>query len=69
MEITVKTQPLSLPYGMTKGLVRYYGTAHVHLITCSCYRRQPQSHTARRRDLFLRILEETRCQYRFVVHG
>ncbi len=27
---------------MTKGLVRYYGIAHLHFITCSCYRRQPQ---------------------------
>jgi putative transposase len=26
-------------------------------------------HTARRRDLFLTILEEARCKYRFVVHG
>jgi REP element-mobilizing transposase RayT len=25
--------------------------------------------TARRRDLFLKILEETRRKYRFVVHG
>jgi len=54
---------------MTKGLVRYYGSAHLLFITCSCYRRQPQLHTARRRDLFLRILEETRRKYRFVVHG
>ena len=54
---------------MTKGLVRYYGTRHLHFITCSCYRRQPQLHTARRRDLFLKILEEARRKYRFVVHG
>ena len=54
---------------MTKGLVRYYGAAHLHFITCSCYGRQPQLRTARRRDLFLTILEETRRQYRFVVHG
>jgi putative transposase len=54
---------------MTKGLVRYYGTGHLHFITGSCYRRQPQLHTARRRDLFLRILEQTRRKYRFVVHG
>jgi REP element-mobilizing transposase RayT len=39
------------------------------IITCSCYRRQPQLHTAGRRDLFLTILEEARCKYRFVVHG
>src|SRR5580700_9336026 len=54
---------------MTKGLVRYYGTGHLHFITGSCYHRQPQLHTARRRDLFLRILEQTRSKYRFVVHG
>ena len=61
--------PLRKRQGMTKGLVRYYGTGHLHFITCSCYRRQPQLHTARRRDLFLRILEQTRRKYRFVVHG
>ena len=54
---------------MTRGLVRYYGTRHLHFITSSCYRRQPRLHTARRRDLFLRILEQTRRKYRFVVHG
>ena len=54
---------------MTKGLHRYYGTADLHFITCSCYRRQPQLGTAKRRDLFLKILEETRRKYRFVVHG
>ena len=54
---------------MTKGLIRCYGTQHLHFITCSCYRRRPQLHTAGRRDLFLTILEEARCKYRFVVHG
>ena len=54
---------------MTKGLVRYYGTGQLHFITGSCYRRQPLLHTARRRDLFLRIFEHTRRKYRFVVHG
>lgn len=54
---------------MTKGLIRYYGTQHLHFITCSCYRRQPQLHTAWRRNLFLKILEEARRKYRFVVHG
>jgi len=41
---------------MTQGLIRYYGTRHLHFITCSCYRRQPQLHPAHRRDLFLEIL-------------
>ena len=54
---------------MTKGLVRYYGNQDLHFITCSCYRRQPQLRSAKRRYLFLTILEETRRKYRFVVHG
>jgi putative transposase len=54
---------------MTKGLLRYYGTGQLHFITGSCYCRQPQLHTARRRDLFLGILEQTRRRYHFVVHG
>ena len=54
---------------MTKGLIRYYGTQHLHFITCSCYRRQPRLHTAWRRHLFLKILEQARCKLRFVVHG
>ena len=54
---------------VTKGLVRYYGTEDLHFITCSCYRRQPKLSTAKRRDLFLKILEEARRKYRFVVHG
>ena len=54
---------------MTKGLVRYYGTEDLHFITCSCYRRRPKLSAAGRRDLFLKILEEARRKYRFVVHG
>ena len=54
---------------MTKGLHRYYGTHDLHFITCSCYRRRPLLNSAKRRDLFLHILEETRLKYRFVVHG
>jgi putative transposase len=54
---------------VTKGLHRYYGAQDLHFITGSCYRRQPQLGTAKRRDLFLRILEQTRRKYRFVVHG
>jgi REP element-mobilizing transposase RayT len=54
---------------MTKGLHRYYGSHDLHFITCSCYRRRPLLNSAKRRDLFLSILEETRRKYRFVVHG
>jgi putative transposase len=54
---------------VTKRLHRYYGTHDLHFITASCYHRQPELDSAWRRDLFLTILEEARCKYRFVVHG
>ena len=54
---------------VTQGLHRYYGARDLHFITCSCYRRAPLLGTARRRDLFLSILEQTRQRYGFVVVG
>jgi putative transposase len=54
---------------MPTGLKRFYGTNHLHYITCSCYRRQPMLATARRRDAFLRILEQVRRKYDFTVVG
>jgi REP-associated tyrosine transposase len=49
------------------GLVRYYGTNDLHFITCSCYRRLAFLGTPQRRDFFLRLLEEARVRFRFVV--
>ena len=54
---------------MPSGLHRTYGAHHLHFITCSCYRRLPFLCTARSRDTFLKILEQTRQRYRFVVVG
>ena len=54
---------------MPRGLRRYYGAHHLHFITCSCYRRLPLLRTARSRDRFLSVLEQTRQRYRFVVVG
>lgn len=54
---------------MPKRLKRYYGQSHLHFITCSCYRRLPRLAPARRRELFLRILEEVRRRYGFAVIG
>ena len=50
-------------------LTRYYGNNELHFITCSCYRRQPLVGTARWRDLFLKVLEQVREKYQFVVIG
>jgi len=54
---------------MPKGLKRFYGAGDLHSITCSCYKRKRWLGTERRRDLFLKILEEVRKQRRFVVLG
>ena len=54
---------------MPTRLKRYYGAQHLHFITCSCYHRQPWLGNARRRDLFLRVLEQVRQRYGFVVVG
>jgi len=53
---------------VTRSLHRFYGDNDLHFITCSCYRRQANL-TPSRRDLLLKILDETRRKYRFVVHG
>lgn len=50
-------------------LHRYYGAGDLHFITCSCYRRQPMLGSPRRRDLFLKVLEQARKRYAFVVVG
>ncbi|HSE50498.1 MAG TPA: transposase [Terriglobales bacterium] len=48
---------------------RFYGHGDLYFITFSCYRRLPLLGTGRRRDLFLRVLEKVRCEYRFTVVG
>ncbi len=54
---------------MPWNLERYYGNDDLHFITCSCYHRQPLLGSARRRDLFLTVLEQVRQRYQFVVLG
>ncbi len=54
---------------MPKGLLRFHNSGHWHFITCSCYRRQKFLESARRRDVFVEILEEVREKHDFVVAG
>lgn len=54
---------------MPAGLHRTYGAHHLHFITCSCYQRLPLLNSPKVRDCFLKILEQTRQRYRFVVVG
>ena len=60
---------LSFLPSQASGLHRTYGANHLHFITCLCYRRLAKLGTARARDRFLSILEQTRERYRFVVVG
>jgi putative transposase len=50
-------------------LERRYGQRHLHFITCSCYRRRPLLNAPRKRDAFLKILDETRTRYQFFLVG
>ena len=50
-------------------LERRYGQHHLHFITCSCYRRKPLLGTARKRDVFLKILDGVRTRYQFLLVG
>src|SRR5438477_5274272 len=54
---------------MPAGLKRFYGANHLHYLTCSCYRRRPLLGTPRRRNAFLKILEQVRQKYDFTVVG
>ena len=54
---------------MSPRLERFYGAGHLHFITCSCYRRKALFRAPGKRDEFLKILEQVRKRYRFVVVG
>jgi len=51
------------------GLKRHYGSGALHFITTSCYHRCALLAAPARRTLFLKIFEEVRRSYRFVVVG
>ena len=54
---------------MPSRLRRFYGAGYLHFITSSCYRRQALLGNVRNRNLFLRVLEQVRRRYDFVVVG
>jgi putative transposase len=54
---------------MPRRLHRYYGSGYAHFITTSCYQRQPWLGNSHNRDLFLRVVEQVRRRYGFVVIG
>ena len=54
---------------MPSGLERWHGGHNLHFLTFSCYRRQRLLGSARRRDLLLKVLEQVRRRYGWVVLG
>ncbi|MFY9805126.1 MAG: transposase [Candidatus Acidiferrales bacterium] len=54
---------------MRNKLERRYGRQQLHFITCSCHGRRPLLRTARRRDVFLKVLDEVRTRYQFWLIG
>lgn len=67
--ITVPNDAALLRYFHTLGLERWHGGHDLHFITGSCYRRQALLGSAARRDLFLKVLEQVRRRYHWVVTG
>ena len=54
---------------MKNRLQRWYGSGHLHFITCSCYRRLPLLAGEDARDCFLRVLAAVRDRYDFALLG
>ena len=54
---------------MRNPLRRYYGRGDLHFVTFSCYRRRPFLGTRRARDHFVKILNQVRSRYRFLLVG
>src|SRR5271157_655249 len=54
---------------MPWGLERWHGGHDLHFITFGCYRRQALLSNAHRCELFLKVLEDVRRRYQWVVIG
>jgi REP element-mobilizing transposase RayT len=54
---------------MRNPLQRLYGRGDLHFITFSCYRRRPFLGTPRARHRFVKILDQVRARYRFLLIG
>src|ERR1700681_887451 len=50
-------------------LIRHYGRGHLHFITFSCYRRLPLLRSVRARNVFVKILDDVRDRYGFLLVG
>lgn len=46
-----------------------YGKGHLHLITCTCFQKQPKLGVEKHRNVFVRLMEELRVKFRFAIVG
>lgn len=46
-----------------------YGKGQLHLVTCTCYQKQPKLGEEKHRDVFVRLMEELRVKFRFAIVG
>ncbi len=46
-----------------------YGKGQLHLVTCTCYQKQPKLAEEKHRDVFVRLMEELRVKFRFAIVG
>ena len=56
-------------WALRNRLERRYGQGHLHFIACSCYRRRSLLGAARKRNAFLKILDDVRRRYDFLLVG
>jgi putative transposase len=68
MPLNLRVRTLWIPV-LKNQLERRYRQHHLHFITCSCYQRRPLLGTAKKRDIFLKILDGVRERYQFLLVG
>jgi putative transposase len=54
---------------MRNPLRRFYGRGDLHFVTFSCYRRRPYLGTPRARNRFVKILDQVRSRFTFLLIG
>jgi REP-associated tyrosine transposase len=56
-------------FAMRNPLQRFYGRGDLHFVTFSCYRRRPYLGTQRARNCFVKILDQARSRFGFLLIG
>ena len=54
---------------MRNPLRRFYGRGDLHFVTFSCYRRRPYLGTPRARNRFVKVLDQVRSRFTFLLIG